>query len=47
MNSLHSLIGSLSDAGTSYGWRIDALLIGSMLWLVSASLSQLAEAGRR
>jgi hypothetical protein len=41
MSSLHSLLDNLIAAGSLYGWRLDAILLGSILWAVSASLTQL------
>jgi hypothetical protein len=34
MNSLHSLQQSLVSAGTRYGWRLDAIVIGGLLWML-------------
>jgi hypothetical protein len=41
MSSLHSLLDNLIAAGSLYGWRLDAILLGSILWAVSASYTQL------
>jgi len=41
MSSLHSLLDNLIAAGSLYGWRLDAILLGSVLWAVSASYTQL------
>jgi len=41
MSSLHSLLDNLIAAGSSSGWRIDAILLGSLLWAVTASYSQI------
>jgi hypothetical protein len=40
MNTLHSLLDNLAVAGTIYGWRIDAMLLGGLLWAVAASYGQ-------
>jgi len=34
MNSLHSLQQNLLMAGTMYGWRLDAVVIGALLWVL-------------
>ena len=36
MSTLHSLLEQAAAAGTLYGWRIDAILLGSMLWALTA-----------
>ena len=41
MGSLHSLLDNLVAAGVSYGWRLDALLLGAMLWVLAAGSAQL------
>jgi hypothetical protein len=41
MSSLHSLLDNTITAGSIYGWRLDAILLGSILWAVSASYTQL------
>ena len=41
MSTLHSLFENIATAGTLYGWRIDAILLGSMLWALAASSVQL------
>ena len=40
MSSLHSLLENLIAAGSIAGWRIDAILLGSILWAVSTSYTQ-------
>jgi hypothetical protein len=37
MGSRHSLQQSLLVAGTIYGWRLDALLLGGVLWVIMAA----------
>ena len=41
MTSLHSLLDNLITAGSVYGWRLDAILLGSILWAISTSYRQL------
>jgi len=41
MSSLHSLLDNIITAGSIYGWRLDAILLGSILWAASASYAQL------
>jgi hypothetical protein len=41
MRSLHTLLDNLIAAGSISGWRIDAILLGSLLWAVSAGYAQL------
>jgi hypothetical protein len=41
MTSLHSLLDNLITAGSIYGWRLDAILLGSILWAISTSYMQL------
>jgi hypothetical protein len=41
MSSLHSLLDNIVSAGSLYGWRLDAILLGSLLWAVSISYTQL------
>jgi hypothetical protein len=41
MSTLHSLFENIAAAGTLYGWRIDAILLGSMLWALAAGSMQL------
>ena len=36
MSTLHSLLEHAAAAGTLYGWRIDAIVLGSMLWALAA-----------
>ena len=40
MNSLHSLQQNLLMAGTIYGWRLDAMLMGGLLWILVELLSE-------
>jgi hypothetical protein len=39
MSNLQSLFENLWTAGTLYGWRIDAVLIGGLLWLLMTTRS--------
>jgi hypothetical protein len=41
MSSLHSLLDDLVAAGSLYGWRLDAVLLGGMLWVLAAACAQL------
>lgn len=41
MSSMHSLLNGLVAAGSLYGWRVDALLLGGVLWAATAGYSQL------
>lgn len=41
MSSLHSLLDNMVAAGSIYGWRLDAILVGSILWAISTSYLQL------
>jgi hypothetical protein len=41
MSSLHSLLDNMITAGSLYGWRFDAILLGSILWAVSTGSTQL------
>jgi len=41
MSSLHSLLDNMITAGSLYGWRLDAILLGSILWAVSTSYTHL------
>ena len=37
---LRTLFEHLSTAGNVYGWRIDAIVIGGILWVVASSFEQ-------
>ena len=41
MSSLHSLIDNIVAAGTLYGWRMDAVLLGGVVWALAAASAQL------
>jgi hypothetical protein len=41
MSTLHSFLGNAADAGSLYGWRMDAILLGSMLWALTAGSAHL------
>ena len=41
MSTIHSLLNNLVAAGSLYGWRIDALILGSVVWAATTSYSQL------
>jgi hypothetical protein len=36
MSSLHSLLDNLVAAGSLYGWRLDAVVLGGLLWAFAA-----------
>ena len=44
MSSLHSLLDSMITAGSIYGWRLDAILLGSILWALGTGYTQLRTA---
>jgi hypothetical protein len=41
MSTLHSVLENALAAGSLYGWRMDAILLGSMLWALTAGCAQL------
>jgi len=41
MSSLHSLLENVATAGSLYGWRMDAIVLGGMLWALTASSAHL------
>lgn len=41
MNTLHSLLENVGAAGSLYGWRMDAILLGSMLWALTSGSAHL------
>ena len=41
MSSLHSLLDNLLTAGSLYGWRVDAIVLGGTLWLLTAGFTQI------
>jgi hypothetical protein len=40
MSTLHSILDSLAAAGSIYGWRIDAMVLGGLLWALAVGYSQ-------
>jgi hypothetical protein len=44
MSSLHSLLDNLVVAGIAYGWRIDAIVLGALLWALTISYTQVRTA---
>jgi hypothetical protein len=40
MSTLHSLLENMVAAGSLYGWRMDAIVLGSMLWALAAGSAQ-------
>jgi hypothetical protein len=41
MSNLHSLAENAIVTGLIYGWRIDAIIMGGLLWAILASYNQL------
>ena len=41
MSSLHSLLDNLLAAGSMYGWRLDAIVLGGTLWVLAAGAAHL------
>jgi hypothetical protein len=41
MSTLHSLLENAAAAGRLYAWRMDAILLGSMLWALAAGSAHL------
>ena len=44
MSALHSLLENLVAAGIAYGWRIDAIVLGGLLWALAAGYEQVRTA---
>jgi len=44
MSTLHSLLDNLAAAGSTYGWRMDALVLGGLLWALTAGYEQVRSA---
>lgn len=40
MRSLSSILDSIVTAGTIYGWRIDAIAIGGLLWALTSGYTK-------
>ncbi|HVS06043.1 MAG TPA: hypothetical protein VHK65_07730 [Candidatus Dormibacteraeota bacterium] len=40
MSTLHSLLDNLTAAGSLYGWRIDAMVLGGLLWALAVGYGQ-------
>jgi hypothetical protein len=40
MSTLHSLLDNLAAAGTAYGWRVDAIVLGGLVWALAAGYTQ-------
>jgi hypothetical protein len=40
MSTLHSLLDNLTAAGSLYGWRIDAMVLGGLLWALATGIGQ-------
>ena len=41
MSTLHTLLENVAAAGSLYGWRMDAIVFGSMVWALAAGSAQL------
>jgi len=44
MSTLHSLLDHLAAAGTAYGWRMDAIVLGGLVWALVAGYAQVRTA---
>ena len=44
MSALHSLLDNLAAAGIAYGWRIDAIVLGGLVWALAAGYGQVRTA---
>ncbi len=44
MSTLHSLLDNLASAGSNYGWRMDALMLGGLIWALTAGYEQVRTA---
>ena len=40
MSTLHSLLDNVAAAGSVYGWRIDAMVLGGLLWALATGYGQ-------
>ena len=40
MSTLHTLFDNLAAAGIAYGWRIDAILLGGLVWALATGYAQ-------
>jgi hypothetical protein len=40
MSILHSFLDNLTAAGSIYGWRIDAMVLGGLIWALAAGYGQ-------
>lgn len=41
MNGLHSVFQNVAQAGNLYGWRMDAILLGGLLWILAIAAAEL------
>ncbi|HEY8678932.1 MAG TPA: hypothetical protein VIN39_09915 [Candidatus Dormibacteraeota bacterium] len=41
MSTMQSLLNNIAAAGSLYGWRLDAILLGSLLWAITISAQRL------
>ena len=44
MSALHSLLYNQAAAGIPYGWRIDAIVLGGLVWALAAGYEQVRTA---
>lgn len=40
MSSLHSLTSNIIAVGTTFGWRLDAIVISGLLWMAATTYRQ-------
>ncbi|HKV30053.1 MAG TPA: hypothetical protein VJT14_03455 [Candidatus Dormibacteraeota bacterium] len=40
MSTLHSFLDNLTAAGSLYGWRVDAMVLGGLLWALATGYGQ-------
>jgi hypothetical protein len=40
MSTLHSLLNNMVAAGSVYGWRFDAMVLGGLFWALAVGYGQ-------
>ncbi|HET9849257.1 MAG TPA: hypothetical protein VFR68_11950 [Candidatus Dormibacteraeota bacterium] len=40
MRSFYSILDSILTAGTIYGWRLDAIMVGGLLWALASGYTR-------
>ena len=40
MRSFYSILDSIVTAGTIYGWRLDAIAVGGLLWALASGYTK-------